>query len=282
MVNIRMNFYWHEICVSRPVAWKGGVWSGTILGILLLGIAGCSPLEPIAEPEVSDLQLTVDTLKGSLRDAQRTMTELRAEVDARRQELADVQIARAQLEGHVREAERRLTEARHVIDLQREELSGSRSDRARMGRTGAALQNQLKQLQKQVSKMGESVKGDVSPTATVSPQDGPPQLANINLEQEPLTTHGEERIGIAPSPEPHMSSVSSVEEMPVVPRLSTANTRLRVSIKPGDTLWRIGRRYHISVERLMAMNALPNDQIRVGQILWLSEFSTGEPEHERM
>jgi septal ring factor EnvC (AmiA/AmiB activator) len=83
-------------------------------------MSACSSLEDIIiEPEMSDLQLTVDTLKTSLRDAQRMVDELRVEVDARGQELAEVQIARAQLEGRVQEAERRLTEARHVIDLQR-------------------------------------------------------------------------------------------------------------------------------------------------------------------
>ena len=129
-----------------------------VTGVLCVSLAmmlGCSPLEPIMEPEVSDLQLTVDTLKTTVRDSQRTIVELRAELDARRQELADVQIARAQFEGRVREAERRLVEARQVIDLQREELAGSRSERERAARTGILLQNQMKQLQKQLSKFGK-------------------------------------------------------------------------------------------------------------------------------
>lgn len=129
-------------------------------------MSACGPLHPIiVEPEMSDLQLTVDTLKTSLRDAQRTVAELRAGADAGRQELADVQIARAQLEGRIREAERRLTEARHVIDLQREELSNARSEREQVGRTKAALQNKLQQLQKQVSNVGKEVRGNVSPKA---------------------------------------------------------------------------------------------------------------------
>jgi len=104
---------------------------------------------------VSDLQLTVDTLKTSLRDSQRTIAELRSELESRRQELADSQIARAQMEGRIREVERRLTEARHIIDLQREELTSSRSERQRVSQAGTALQNQLKQLQKQLAKMGK-------------------------------------------------------------------------------------------------------------------------------
>src|SRR5689334_14051490 len=81
-----------------------------IVGIMAGWSVACSPLEPIDEPEMSDLQLTVDTLKTSMRDSQRTIVELRAEADSRRQELAELHIVRAQLEGRVREAERRLSE----------------------------------------------------------------------------------------------------------------------------------------------------------------------------
>src|SRR5215210_2715405 len=133
------------------------VWLGVgTLSMSLAMIMGCTPLEPMIEPEFSDLQLTIDTLKTTVRDAQRTIVELRAELESRRQELADVQITRAQFEGRVREAERRLVEARQVIDLQREELAGSRSERERVGRSGALLQHQMKQLQKQLSKFTKS------------------------------------------------------------------------------------------------------------------------------
>src|SRR5689334_7862933 len=86
------------------------------LGLTLYSLAGCGELEPMVEPEVADLQLTIDTLKTQVHDSQRTLTELRAELEARRQDLAEAQVAKAQLEGRVREAERRVAEARRVID----------------------------------------------------------------------------------------------------------------------------------------------------------------------
>src|SRR5574337_951079 len=146
MVNRRLRSAQSRCCPWHEAVRVRGAWGSTFMGILLLGMSACSPLEStiMEEPEMSDLQLMVDTLKTSLRDAQRTVAELRAEADARRQELADVQIVRAQLEGRIREAERRLTEARHVIDLQREELSSARSEREEVGRTRAALHNQRK------------------------------------------------------------------------------------------------------------------------------------------
>ncbi|MEO6553015.1 MAG: hypothetical protein ABIO96_00550, partial [Nitrospiraceae bacterium] len=57
-------------------------------------LAGCGELEPMREPEVVDLELTTDTLKASVRDAQRTVAELRADLEARRRELAEAQVAR--------------------------------------------------------------------------------------------------------------------------------------------------------------------------------------------
>lgn len=240
-------------------------------------MSACGPLEPIImEPEMSDLQLTMDTLKTSLRDAQRTIAELRAEVDARRQELADVQIARAQLEGRIREAERRLTEARHVIDLQREELAGSRSEREGAGRIKAALRSQLRQLQKQASKVGKRTKGNMSPAVLVSPPAGPREVATIDSQQD-LSTDLEEGTQVVPKPVRRVSGASSVDEPPMISR-TTVSSGARVRVKPGDRLWSIARRYHTSVRHLMILNALTSDRIQVGQALWLTEPSAEEPE----
>ncbi len=231
---------------------------------------------------MSDLQLTVDTLKTSLRDAQRMVDELRVEVDARGQELADVQIARAQLEGRIQEAERRLMVARHVIDLQREELASSRSEREQVGRTRAALQNQLKQLQRQLSKVEKQVRGEVSPAAMVSPNDAQLDSAMIVHQQDDLRAIHDEDTRVVSGAGIQVSGASSVGEVSVVSQSATVPLRLHMVVKYGDTLWRIARRYHTSVSRLMVLNALSGDRIQVGQALWLTEPSADESEHERM
>jgi chromosome segregation ATPase len=187
---------------------------------------------------MSDLQLTVDTLKTSLRDAQRMVDELRVEVDARGQELADVQIARAQLEGRIQEAERRLTEARHVIDLQREELASSRSEREQVGRTRAALQNQLKLLQRQLSKVEKQVKGEVSPAAMVSPRDAQPEPATTVHQQADLRAIQDGGIQVVSGAVIQVSGASSVGEVPMVSQ-SSVPLPSHVVVKYGDTLWRI-------------------------------------------
>lgn len=246
-----------------------GEWRGRFLGILLLGMSACSPLEPtiMEEPKMADLQLTVDTLRTSLRDAQRTVAELRAEADARRQELADVQIVRAQLEGRIREAERRLTEARHVIDLQREELSSARSEREEVGRTRATLQDQRKQRQKQLSKVGRQAKGNVSPATMVSSKDGQLELTIVGPQQDALAAALEEGTRVVSGVATEVSRASSVGDPPQSSLSTTVGPRIQVVVKSGDTLWSIARRHHTSVRRLMVRNALPNDRIQVGQAL---------------
>src|SRR4051812_12673489 len=117
----------HQTSVEAPHACSPTVQGGIFCAISLAAalFVGCGELEPMREPEVVDLELTTDTLRASMREAQRTVAELRADLEARRKELSDAQIARAQLEGRVREAERRVIEARQVIELQREELAAA-------------------------------------------------------------------------------------------------------------------------------------------------------------
>jgi LysM repeat protein len=224
---------------------------------------GCGELEPMREPEVVDLELTTDTLKASVRDAQ--VTELRTDLEARRRELAEAQVARAQLEGRVREAERRVIEARQVIELQREELAATRTERERVSRSSLQLQGQMKRLQKQLSKAGIS-----------SP-------AHDGQETAPLSSSGAMRKGQKAVPVPaQRNQPSEFLETPQVvatpanrePSSEVEEQRpptKHVSVKPGDTLWRIAQKYRVSVEHLRTINQLTDNNIVIGQALWLPD-----------
>jgi LysM repeat protein len=234
--------------------------------------AGCGELEPMREPEVVDLELTTDTLKASVRDAQRTVAELRTDLEVRRRELAEAQVARAQLEGRVREAERRVIEARQVIELQRDELAAARTERERVSRSSLSLQGQMKRLQKQLSKAGIS---------------GP---AHDGQEAAPLSSSGAMRKGQKAMPvsaqrhqhsefleAPQMvATPAAVRRVPAnrEPSLEVEQQRTptkSVSVKPGDTLWRIAQRYRVNVEHLRAVNQLTDNNIVIGQALWLPD-----------
>jgi LysM repeat protein len=216
---------------------------------VLLALAGCGELEPIVEPEIVDLQLTLDTLRTQVRDAQRSLTEARAEVESRRQELADAQVARAQLEGRVREAERRVAEARHVIEVQREELFAARAERERVFRSSSQLHGQLRQLQRKAAKPGAAPVTD--PAEAVVPTGASYQWSFK-----------------APSASP---AVNAFTVKRTVPAMSVTSPIGEVIVKPGDTLWSLARKHRVSLNWLRAINQLTDDRIDVGQILFLSE-----------
>jgi LysM repeat protein len=227
------------------------------------------------EPEVVDLELTTDTLKASIRDAQRTVLELRNDLEARRRELAEVQVARAQLEGRVREAERRVVEARQVIELQREELAAARMERAHVSRNSLQLQSQMRQLQKQLSMAGKSSPAhhrlEAAPlTSSVAISQGQNAM-QVSVQRDRLSGLSEtlptKTNPTAMMPVPTHRESSLGEEQPIVPAMY-------VTVKPSDTLWSIARKYRVRLESLRVLNHLTDNRIVIGQTLWLSE---GQP-----
>lgn len=253
--------------LQQCLAVRSAAWALSFI-IGATGLTGCGPLEPIVEQEVSDLQLTVDTLKTSLRESQRTVAELRSELESRRQELADSQIARAQMDGRIREAERRLTEARHVIDLQREELAASRTERQRVSQAGAALHNQLKQLQKQLGKMGKQFEhggeSGAAPANLSSKNSHSSAVRPVNMNSTERITEPLQGMALPTAKVPLeevLNSDPSPGELPDHPA--------SLSVKPGDTLWGIAKRFHVTVQDLMAANELPDTRIFIGQAIRL-------------
>ena len=200
-------------------------------------LAGCGELEPVREPERVELELTTDTLKASVRDAQRTIAELREDLEVQRRELAEAQIARAQLDGQVREVERRIIEARQVIELQREELAAARVKQTHAFQSSFPLQGRMKQLQKQRSGARKPDPAQDRPTAAT-----PAALMPASADS-PFEPEGEPQ----------------------------RNSPKQVSVKPGDTLWHIAHAHRLNVSHLRTLNQLTNDRIIVGQTLRLPD-----------
>ena len=234
--------------------------------------AGCGELEPLREPDVVDLELTTDALKSSVRDAQRIVAELRAELELQRRELAEAQVARAQLEGRVREAERRVVESRRVIELQREELAAARTERTHLSRNSLYLQGQMRRLQKQLSGAGKS-------GPTHDGQEAIPLRSSspIRKNQNAMQISAQRN---QPSEFPEMSQMTttSIAAMPMLANRtpsaevgqSAASTKY-IYVKPGDTLWSIGQKYRVPLEDLRIINQLTDNRIIIGQTLWLPD-----------
>jgi hypothetical protein len=222
------------------------------LALVALAASACGELEPMIEPEIVDLQLTLDTLRSQVRDAQRNLAEVRTELESRRQELADAQVARAQLEGRVREAERRVSEARHVIEVQREELLAARAERERVFRSSLQLHGQIRQFQKRAAKPG---------APPISEPAGAPTPTGASLQWSFET--------------PSQTAMPAFNSLPSTRAIAASMSQYaavqEIIVKPGDTLWSLARTYRIGLNRLRSINHLTDNQIEVGQVLWLSE-----------
>jgi len=256
-------------CIWSPAMRVGVLCAAGFASALF---AGCGELEPMREPEVVDLELTTDTLKAAMRDAQRTVAELRADIEARRRELAEAQVARAQFEGRMREAERRVLEARQVIELQREELAAARAERTNMFRSSLQYQSQMRLLQKQLSKVRKS-----SPAANGQEAAPVPTSETIRRGQNAMQVsatrnrHSEflETLQVAP-PSGAVPPMQANRHLPSEPGESTASAK-HVFVKPGDTLWSIAQRYRVQLEQLRSLNKLTDNRIVSGQALWLPD-----------
>jgi LysM repeat protein len=249
----------HETHVVKRAA----PWAFLIPAVWLW--TGCAELEPMVEPEVADLQLTIDALKTAVRDAERTIADLRGELVARRKELGEAQVARAQLEGKLRETERRLAEAKHVIALQREELAAARNERERIARTGQQLQAQLRRLQRQLAQHSKLLQesGETAPAAAPRQALRNPvraEHASLPAVVEPYGT-----------PIPNVSTAEAGTSNGHAAESELLAPPRTVTVKAGDTLWSLSKRYRVSLAELRALNNLRDNRIEPGQALWLPD-----------
>lgn len=297
--------------MTHPFAHPCRTWTAT--GLLssaaclsaALMLTGCSELEPVGEPVNMDLQVMVNSLQHALRESERSMGDLRVELDSRRQDLSVAVVARAQLEGRLRDIERRLSEARRIIDLQREELVQRRVEREAIvegrqrsseGRQKSVAKAKAKSKPKAVPVPNHAPLVDDPQTSIPAPLPTPPALPDAAVPAVGDADGG--NAGSAGSPGPTMpptqipppgptSMAPSVEALPVasaslrsgrsgraatpawVPSVA-AGTVLeqmwqRVVVQAGDTLYGLAHRYGVSVGALREANGLQHDRIKTGQ-----------------
>jgi LysM repeat protein len=186
--------------------------------------------------------------------------------------LAEAQVARAQLEGRVREAERRVIEARQVIELQREELAAARTERERVSRSSLQLQGQMKRLQKQLSKAGISSPAHDGPEAAPLSSSGAMRKGQKAMQVSAQRNQPSEFLET-----PQMVATPAAERQVPANREPSSEVEQQrtpskhVSVKPGDTLWSIAQKYRVSVEHLRRFNHLTDNNIVIGQALWLPD-----------
>jgi len=122
-----------------------------------------------------------------------------------------------------------------------------------------AVREQLGRVQEEAEAMKESAllerkaKADMKRQLTPMKKAQPLESAPENMELSPSA------MGIAPETSPTPEPTESL--------LGSLQTPAVHVVKPGETLYRISRRYGVTVEKVRKWNKLPDDIIEVGQKL---------------
>jgi nucleoid-associated protein YgaU len=247
------------------VAWLFGVFFVT-------GCAGSGPT-------IKDYQVIAQALQAEARQAQRTITDLEAQRQAVQRDLGEARTAKARLEGEMLDAERRLLEARHIVELQREELSRATAERQRVTQAAREEQVQLHaqlQIQTQaqlieISRLNQQVTEVQAERARLQAMDE--LIARQATEMAELKAAVQKSLrapGLKPANDspPEFRPSGFTAAISVYEGLSPMKT---LTVRRGDSLWMLARRYRVALDDLIELNRLETDLIVPGQKLRLPD-----------
>src|SRR2546425_805450 len=210
-----------------------------------------------------------DALKAESAQAQRTITDLRAEMQGVQRDLGAARAAQARLEGELREAQRRVQEAQRALEAQREELVRTREERDRLAAISRELQAQLVELGRLRQQVGEAGR-DQSRLQAIEQaiERQTKELAELKSAMQKLSTRAKQKPTSARLAVPMYKDVS---DQPALSGESVRSASRTVIVERGDTLWGLARKHRVRLTELIAVNDLTSDLIRPGQELLLPE-----------
>jgi len=226
-------------------------------------VAGC------AGPSVRDLQMTQAALKAESLQSQRTIMDLRAEMQGLQRELGVARAAQARLEGELREAQRRAQEAQRGVEAQREELVRTREERDRLAALARELQGQLVELGRLRQQVGEASHDQARLQALEQAiERHTKELAELKTAMQKLSARSKPKPAVARLAGPIDQDVS---DRPALSGESDESPSRTVIVERGDTLWGLARKHRVRLSELIAVNDLTSDLILPGQVLILPE-----------
>src|SRR5713101_840051 len=226
-------------------------------------VAGC------AGPSARDFQIMQASLKAESVQAQRTITDLRAEMQGVQRELGAARAVQARLEGELREAQRRVQEAQRAVEAQREELVRTREERDRLAAISRELQGQLVELGRLRQQLGEAGRDQSRLQALEQAiERHTKELAEIKSAMRKFSTRSKQKPAGTRMAVPIYKDVS---DQPALSGESAESASDTVIVERGDTLWGLARTHRVRLSELMAVNNLTSDLILPGQELLLPE-----------
>jgi LysM repeat protein len=219
---------------------------------------------------MKDHQVMTQALKAEAQHGQRTIADLQMERQALQRELGTERTAKGRLEGDLLNAERRLLESRHIVDLQREELARAGEERERLVQTTRQVQSELTE----VSRLRQQLADTES------------ERARLRIMEEAVTRQAKELTELksvvrqslrAPALKADMMAPASKPSAILTPAVAYSEAEAfeqkTIRVRPGDSLWKLARRYGIALDELKALNALKSDVIVPGQQLLIPDSS---------
>jgi LysM repeat protein len=226
-------------------------------------VAGC------AGPSVRDFEVTQAALKAESLQAQRTIMDLRAEMQGVQRELGAARAAQARVDGELREAQRHAQEAQRAVEAQREELVRTREERDRLATMSRELQGQLVELGRLRQQVGEAGHDQSRLQALEAAiERHTKELAELKSAMQKLSALSKQKPASARMAVPMYKGVSG---QPTLSGESAESVSRTVIVERGDTLWDLARTHRVRLADLIAVNNLTSDLIRPGQELILPE-----------
>ena len=243
--------------MRKLYALHAALWCG------LWMVAGC------AGPSVRDFQITQAALKAESLQAQRTIMDLRAEMQGLEREMGAARALQARLEGELQEAQHRAQEALRTVERQREELVRTREERDRLAAINRELQGQLVELGRLRQQVGEAGRDQSRLQALEQAiERHTKELAELKTAMQKLSKRSKPKPVGARLAGPIYKDVS---DRPVLSGESAESASRTVIVERGDTLWGLARKHRVRLSELISENNLTSELILPGQELILPE-----------
>ncbi len=161
--------------------------------------------------------------------------------------------------------EKRTAELDNEVKRSKKELTEFETRNRELTAQVQAVREQMARVQEESEAIKEAALLERKAKADMK-RAAPPVPRLVPVEPAPPTG---DVAGTAPMEAPsEIPSAATAESSAVVPKVSGPNIHV---VKPGETLYRIGRRYGVKLETLRKWNKLPDDIIEVGQKLIVSQ-----------
>jgi LysM repeat protein len=237
---------------------------GGVLLVALAAASGCAG----SQPTERDFQVMQTAYNAESAQTQRTILDLRAEVQGLQRELGTSRASLARLEGELRDARGRSAEAQRVMDSQRDELSRLREERERTAQAAREIDGQLVELGRLRQQAADAAREQPRLQALEAAVEKQARdLADLKARAPKASTRFKTRLPnaeLAAPPRDRLELNVSVG-VPPAPGFRT------IIVQPGDTLWDLARKHRVNLPDLITLNRLVSDRIRPGQELLLPD-----------